>query len=182
MCRCASSARSARSRSAITAEQIEALDETQLRQAVQRMRIELHHKSALVDKLTHENATLERLKFAAKSEAFNAEQKSLLEETLDADLAAVAAEIERAPGASAPQERKQPKCAKLPAELPRRDIHHQPEDTTCRMPGCGQAMRRIGEDVAEKLDYEPGVLTVERHVRGYKGGGAPAPDASLCML
>ena len=27
-------------------------------------------------------------------------------------------------------------------------------------------MKRIGEDVAEKLDYAPGVFTVERHVRG----------------
>jgi transposase len=27
-------------------------------------------------------------------------------------------------------------------------------------------MKRIGEDVAEKLDYQPGVFSVERHVRG----------------
>jgi transposase len=27
-------------------------------------------------------------------------------------------------------------------------------------------MKRIGEDVAEKLDYTPGVFTVERHIRG----------------
>ena len=27
-------------------------------------------------------------------------------------------------------------------------------------------MKRIGEDIAEKLDYTPGVFTVERHVRG----------------
>lgn len=27
-------------------------------------------------------------------------------------------------------------------------------------------MKRIGEDVAEKLDYAPGVFTVERHIRG----------------
>ena len=27
-------------------------------------------------------------------------------------------------------------------------------------------MRRIGEDVAEKLDYTPGRFTVERHIRG----------------
>ena len=40
---------------------------------------------------------------------------------------------------------------------------HEPENTTC---GCGQAMQRIGEDVAEKLDYQPGVFTVERHIRG----------------
>jgi hypothetical protein len=45
---------------------------------VQRLRVELHHKRALVDKLTHENATLKRLKFAAKSEAYSAEQKSLI--------------------------------------------------------------------------------------------------------
>ena len=27
-------------------------------------------------------------------------------------------------------------------------------------------MQRVGEDVSEKLDYTPGVFTVERHVRG----------------
>ena len=47
--------------------------------------------------------------------------------------------------------------------LPRREFRHEPDNTTC---GCGQAMQRIGEDVAEKLDYQPGVFTVERHVRG----------------
>ena len=51
----------------------------------------------------------------------------------------------------------------LPPHLPRRDVTHEPADTAC---GCGQPMQRIGEDVAEKLDYQPGVFTVERHVRG----------------
>jgi transposase len=27
-------------------------------------------------------------------------------------------------------------------------------------------MKRIGEDVAEKLDYTPGTFSVERHIRG----------------
>ena len=35
----------------------------------------------MIDKLTHEMAVLKRLKFAARSEAYNAEQRSLLEET-----------------------------------------------------------------------------------------------------
>jgi transposase len=147
----------------IATDNLDALDETQLRQTVQRLRVELHHKSALVDKLTHENAILKRLKFAAKCEAYSAEQKSLLEETLDMDLAAVAAEIEAATAAKPADEKKQPKRQPLPAHLPRREVRHEPEDTTC---GCGQAMKRIGEDVAEKLDYQPGVFTVERHVRG----------------
>jgi transposase len=148
----------------IAAENLDALNETQLRQTVQLLMTELRHKTALVDKLTHEMAVLKRLKFAAKSEAYTPEQNSLIEETLDADLAALAAEIEvHEPPKPAPENKQQPKREKLPAHLPRREIRHEPEDTTC---GCGQAMKRIGEDVAEKLDYQPGIFTVERHVRG----------------
>jgi transposase len=161
----------------VIADELDRLDPEQLRQALraaraevalrdellQRREREAAFKQAVIDKLTHENAILKRLKFAASSEAFNAEQKSLLEETLDADLAAVAAEIEVL-GSSKPQgDKQQPKRQPLPPHLPRREIHHEPEDTTC---GCGQPMQRIGEDVAEKLDYQPGTFTVERHVRG----------------
>ena len=148
----------------IATDDLDKLDQTQLRQTVQRLQTELQHKNALVDKLTHEMAVLKRLKFAAKSEAYNAEQKSLIEEALDADLAALAAEIEvHQRSRPAPEDKQQPKRERLPAHLPRREVRHEPEDTTC---GCGQAMKRIGEDVAEKLDYQPGVFSVERHVRG----------------
>lgn len=145
-------------------DQLDTLGPEQLRQIVRSTRAELAFKQAFIDKLTHENALLKRLKFAARSEAYTAEQRSLLEETLDADLAAVAAEIEALEPASRPREEKrQPKREPLPSHLPRREVRHEPENTTC---GCGQAMQRIGEDVAEKLDYQPGVFTVERHVRG----------------
>jgi len=113
-------------------------------------RAEIAFKQAVIDKLTHENAILKRLKFAARSEAYNAEQKSLLEETPDSDLAAVAAEIEAmAPSTKAAGEKQAPKRERLPANLPRREIHHEPENTTC---GGGIPMQRIGEDVAEKQD------------------------------
>jgi transposase len=155
----------------IADELIDTLAPAQLREALRtaqqlvvKQEREVAFKQAAIDKLTHENAILKRLKFAAKSEAFTAEQKSLLEETLDMDLAAVAAEIEAQQPATQPSdEKKQPKREKLPTHLPRREIRHEPPDTTC---GCGQAMKRIGEDVAEKLDYQPGVFSVERHVRG----------------
>ena len=53
---------------------------------------------ATIDKLTYEMAVFKRLEFAANSEAFAAEPKSLLEESIDADLEALAREIEqRAP-------------------------------------------------------------------------------------
>ena len=162
----------------IDAAQLNQLDAQQLREVVrslmsdmaskdaeiERRDREIAFKQALIDKINHEMAVLKRLKFAAKSEHFNAEQKSLLQETIDADLAALQAELDRVvPDTQDKGEKKTPKREKLPANLPRREIHHEPENTTC---GCGQAMKRIGEDVAEKLDYTPGVFTVERHVRG----------------
>ena len=148
----------------IVAEHIDTLDPEQLRQAVRTLMSEIAFKQATIDKLTHEMAVLKRLKFAAKSEAYNAEQKSLLEETIDTDLAALALEIEsKRPKKPLREDKQTPMRQPLPAHLPRREIRHEPETTTC---GCGQAMKRIGEDVAEKLDYEPGVFTVERHVRG----------------
>ena len=131
---------------------------------IARHQTELKHSQALNAKLAHENALLKRMKFAAQSERFNAEQRSLLEDEIEADLAAVAVEIEQLqPPAPAPQAKQQPKRQPLPANLPRREIRHEPELTTC---ACGCAMKRIGEDVAEKLDYVPGVFTVERHIRG----------------
>ncbi len=140
------------------------LSAEQLRELASRLLTDVRHKQALIDKLTHENAVLKRLKFAAQSERYSAEQRSLLDETLDADLQAVSEEIaQNASPAATPPAKQQPKRQPLPAHLPRREIHHEPESTTCN---CGCQMKRIGEDVAEKLDYEPGVFTVERHIRG----------------
>jgi hypothetical protein len=113
-------------------------------------------QEATIDKFTHETAVLKRLRFAARSEAFNAEQKSLLEKTIDAELAALQAELDKVrPGDRMTGGHQQPRREKLPAHLPRREVHHEPESTTC---GCGCALERIREDVAEKLDYAPGVL------------------------
>jgi transposase len=148
----------------IAVQDIDAMEAAQLREVVRAMRAEVKHKDAVIEKLTHENAVLKRLKFAAQSERFNAEQRSLLEETLDADLQAVAEEIEQlTPVPAAPIDRQQAKRKPLPENLPRREVRHEPESTTC---ACGCQMKRIGEDVAEKLDYVPGVFTVERHIRG----------------
>src|ERR1700758_3043040 len=131
---------------------------------------EIHFKQTKIDLLTHEIARYKRRQFAAKSEKLHADQRSLLEETLDADLAALEAQLQ----ALSPEPVKQgdtedkaakakPRRAPLPAHLPRVEIAHEPEHTQC---GCGCQMKRIGEDVSEKLDYTPGTFKVERHVRG----------------
>ena len=144
---------------------LESLSAEQLRELTARLMVQVRHQSALLDKLTHENALLKRMKFAAQSERFNPEQKSLLEDEIEADLAAVASEIDALAQTQTPAtpEKKQAKRLPLPAHLPRREVHHEPASTTC---ACGCQMKRVGEDVAEKLDYVPGVFSVERHIRG----------------
>jgi transposase len=125
---------------------------------------ELRYKQLKIDQLTHEMALLKRWKFAARSEQLHGEQRSLLDETIDADLEAIAAELASLRSAQPAQVPKdQPKRSPLPAHLPRVDVRHEPEGTVC---SCGCAMKRIGEDVSEKLGYTPGVFHVERHIRG----------------
>jgi transposase len=148
----------------IELQSLETLSAEQLREMAARLFTELRHSKALNEKLAYENALLKRMKFAAQSERFNPEQRNLLEDEIDADLAAVAEEIEQlSTPVAPPQDKRQAKRQPLPANLPRREIRHEPDSTTCQ---CGCQLKRIGEDVAEKLDYVPGVFSVERHVRG----------------
>ena len=168
----------------IAEQQLDALDPQQMREALLTLMAEVAAKDellarrereaafrqALIDKLTHENAILKRLKYAVTSEKFcagmSSEQKSMIEETLDSDIAQLAAEIEQAYDGQGAKDKKTKQTRRreaLPPHLPRRDVHHEPEGTAC---GCGCEMKRIGQDIAERLDYEPGVFTVERHVRG----------------
>ena len=127
-------------------------------------RREVSLKQIKIDQLTHEMAILKRWKFAARSEQLQGEQRHLFDETVEADLEAIELELtalQRAEERAAPKQ--QPRRAPLPAHLPRTEIRHEPESTVC---ACGCALKRIGEDVSEKLDYVPGVFSVERHVRG----------------
>ena len=144
---------------------IDQLTPDQVHALALRLLAENRFKQTVIDKLTHENAVLKRLRFAAKSEAYSGEQQRVLFETLDTDIVAVEAEIEQLMQTqpSEPAGKQQPKRAALPSNLPRKEIVHEPHSTLCQ---CGCQMNRIGEDVSEKLDYQPGVFTVERHVRG----------------
>ena len=87
------------------------------------------YRQAKIDKLTHELATLKRWKFGRSSEQLNAGQISLIEETIEADIAAIELELQAlAPAAkTSTQPRQQPKRSALPAGLARVDIHHEPD-------------------------------------------------------
>lgn len=114
--------------------------------------------------LSHEMALLKRYHFGKRAEGINRAQFSLLDALVDEDIASIDSEIEHLRNAQHGDAAK-PKTARrrpLPPQLPRTEIRHDPQSTTC---GCGCALTRIGEDVSEKLDYAPGQFSVERHVR-----------------
>ena len=141
---------------------------TERDQAIASKDREIKYRQTKIDQLTHEMAVLKRWKFGRSREQLDSGQASLLDETIDADIAAIEQELESlAPTPRLDTDtRKQPKRAALPPELPRVEMHHEPESTSCTTPGCGCTLKRIGEDVSEKLDYTPGLFTVERHIRG----------------
>jgi transposase len=152
-------------------DQLAGMDAQQLREfaaglieRISRQDQELRYRQLKIDQLSHEMAVLRRWKFAARSEQLHGAQGSLLEETIDADLEAIGVELAALRSSEPTRPPKdQPRRTPLPAHLPRVDVRHEPERTVC---SCGCAMKRIGEDVSEKLDYTPGVFLVERHIRG----------------
>src|SRR5205823_13669432 len=71
----------------------------------------------------------------------------------------------------------------LPEQLPREDVLHA---APCTCPTCGGALRRIGGDITETLDYVPGRFKVIRHIREKLSCrscdnviAAPAPDHAI---
>ena len=126
-----------------------------------------------ISQLTMELATLRRISFAKRSEQLPDLQARLFEEDALADIAEVEAKLENlrqelaqetgsveAPKAKAKS--RVPAGFRLPADLPSVEVRHDLESSSC---SCGCAMRHIGDDVSQKLDYTPGTFTVENHIR-----------------
>jgi len=126
---------------------------------------ELATATVLIDKLKFELARLRRWRFGASSEAVGAEQISLWESELEADIASLEARLD---GLQAevkndqPCEKRKPKRLPLPDHLARIESRLEPQCTQC----CGLPMHRIGEDVAETLQVIPAKFFVERRIRG----------------
>jgi len=141
-------------------------------QLIERKDRDIAWRDAKLEKVTFELARLKRWKFGAKTEAMSAEQRRLFEETLAEDEASLRAQLAAlqagSPETPAPPKapRAQPRRQALPEHLERVEHHHEPEDTACPTPECGQPMQRVGEDVSEKLDIIPAKFFVHRHIYG----------------
>ena len=114
-------------------------------------------------------AKLQRMQFGRKSEKVERqiEQLELKLEELETSRAEHETEQEPAPAsctstrrASAP---KKPSRRPLPEHLLRITKMHEPAHQEC--PQCGGALKKLGEDISEVLDFIPASFFVIRHVR-----------------
>ena len=134
----------------------------------------LANQEALIAKLMAEIARLKRWQFGRSAERVN-ETIMQLQLALD-DLQTGAVVSAEPPAATVPSvDSTQPAPAKpnvlplrraprsLPAHLPRETVVHPP--VGCNCPDCGSALRALGEDISEMLDFIPGYFKVIRHVR-----------------
>jgi transposase len=133
-------------------------------------------RDAKIESITFQLAKLKAWRYGARTEAMNAEQRALFEETYAADEASLQQQLAALKGstpdgaagqdAAKDQKRRQPKREALPEHLPRVDQRIEPEDTTCPTPECGRPMVRVGEDISERLDIVPAQFFVQRQIRG----------------
>jgi transposase len=137
---------------------------------VQRTRESLKIALLTIDKLKVELAYLRRMKYGRSSEQLEHAQLELV-----GGMVVVAPAAEPASNVTAIESARKKRVAKprpglrdLPEHLPRRTVVHAAplgHDGGCDCQACGRALREIGQDVSEVLDYEPGSFHVVRHVR-----------------
>jgi transposase len=108
-------------------------------------------------------ARLLRERFGASSEKLRGALELVLED-LEMQIAETvpAAVAPPAPSSESQTTRRKPVRKPLPPSLPREIVQHA---APCACPQCGGALRPLGEDVTEVLEYVPGAFHVIRHVR-----------------
>ena len=97
----------------------------------------LLHAEATINALTLELAQLRRIRYGAKSEVLNAEQRNLFQETQEADIAACEAETERVV-----PEIKTAARRERAGRQPRIEVRHEPESCACGK--CGKDLTCSG--------------------------------------
>jgi transposase len=142
---------------------------------------------AEIARLKFQLARYRRGEFGRSSEKLprETEQLELELETLATDqaerLATASPEVAAAVETAA--EPQKPARRPLPEHLPRENLRHS---APCSCPSCGGALRKIGDEVSETLDYVPGRFKVIRHIRAKLSCracdtvvAAPAPDHAI---
>jgi transposase len=137
-------------------------DVESLQRLVREQQAQLLSRDVLIEQLKLQLARLKRMKFGRSSEQLDSqiEQLELSLEELEASAASVAPTR-----AAAGEPASKPVRKPLPEHLPRKPHVHEPPTGACNCPDCGGALRTLGEDVSEVLEYVPEHWRVHKHVR-----------------
>ena len=137
----------------------------ELHALLERLQGELKFQKTRNDALNFEVMRLKRWRFGSSSESLDTSTQAVLFDHILADTALEdqAAEEEKKPPTSAPRAKGKAVRQALPASLPRIEHRHELTETHC---ACGQALKRIGQEVSEQLDCVPAQFFVLRHIRG----------------
>ena len=125
---------------------------------------DVKNKGLLIEQLKAQIAKLKRMQFGKSSEKIDHEiaQLELQLDELHEDEGHAAATSPAVLQALIKETPEKPYRKPLPDHLPRQEEVHEP---SCTCPNCGGAMRKLGEDVTEVLEYVPASFKVIRHVR-----------------
>jgi transposase len=121
---------------------------------------ELKSRDILIEKLKHQLAGMRQHRFGSRSEALDQLALMLEDEEITASAQAPApVDADTVQPASG---KDKPKRKPLPSHLPRHETRLSTGDACGE---CGGALKSLGEDVTEELEYVPGRFIVNRIVR-----------------
>lgn len=125
---------------------------------------EIKERDYRIEKLEHQLAGLRQHRFGARSETLDQLQLALEEDEIAQGAQTPPTgddEHDAAADVKAPSKRK-PRRGPLPAHLHREEQILSPGETCVE---CGGALKALGEDVTEELEYIPGRFVVNRIIR-----------------
>jgi len=137
-------------------------DPTELRAVSELMAAEIKAQAYQIEKLKKELAAHRKARFGSKSETMDQLAFDLQEDT---EIAAASKAQKTAPETDTDQEapaKRTHNRAPLPDHLERQEEILSPGDSCS---DCGGALKPLGEDVTEELEYVPGHFVVKRIVR-----------------
>lgn len=121
---------------------------------------ELKSRDILIEKLKHQLAGLNRHRFGSRSESLDQLHLTFTQDEAAEDEAIACAAADHKPNPTRPERRHNRKP--LPDHLERKETVLSPGES-CG--ACGGALKTLGEDVTEELEYVPGRFVVNRLVR-----------------
>jgi len=132
-------------------------DPEDLRRITALLLAEVKSQALLIAKLRHQLAGHRNHRFGTSSETI--EQRQLALEASEIAIAKMTAKLQ--PADEEPKDT--PKRRPIPDHIPRMEFELTTGDADCAQ--CGGALRRLGEDVTEELEYVPGRFSAPRIVR-----------------